>query len=178
MNAEEIIEELRLLSENDEWVFAADITDEAADIIESLQAQLKLEHGGALAAAENCLRLQGEVNDLQARLAEAKRRAEKAVEDLNALRKKSGWKCFACKYDTNYVREICAGCDYNNGNNWRWRGDAEDGENETTVAYFTLCKDNELGYVYKCASCGNEMYGYIPKYCSECGKRIVEGDAE
>ncbi len=40
MNAEEIIKELRLLSENDEWAFAADITDEAADLIESLQAQL------------------------------------------------------------------------------------------------------------------------------------------
>jgi hypothetical protein len=61
-----------------------------------------------------------------AELAKAKRRADKAVEDLNALRKKSGWKCFACKYDTNYVREVCAGCDYNNGNNWQWRGDAEE----------------------------------------------------
>lgn len=40
MNAEKIVEELRYLSENDNWAFAADITDEAADLIESLQAQL------------------------------------------------------------------------------------------------------------------------------------------
>lgn len=102
MNAEKIVKELRWLSENDEWVFAAETMAKAADIIESLQAQL----------------------------AKEKRRAEKAVEDLNALRKKSGWKCFACKYDAGYVREICAGCDYNNGNNWQWRGDAEEGDSK------------------------------------------------
>jgi hypothetical protein len=66
------------------------------------------------------------IESLQAQLAEAQRRAKMAVEDLHTLRKKSGWKCFACKYDTNYVREVCAGCDYNNGNNWQWRGDAEE----------------------------------------------------
>lgn len=99
MNAD-IVKELRWLSENDEWVFAADITDEAADLIESLQAQL----------------------------AKEKRRAERAVNDLNTLRKKSGWKCFACKYDASYVREICAGCGYND--NWQWRGDAEEGDAE------------------------------------------------
>lgn len=102
MNAEKIVEELRWLSENDEWVFAADTTDEAADLIESLQAQL----------------------------AKEKRRAERAVNDLNTLRKKSGWKCFACQYDVGYVREICAGCNYNNDDNWEWRGDAEDGDAE------------------------------------------------
>lgn len=75
-----------------------DLCNEAADIIESLQAQL----------------------------AEAQRRADAAVKDLNALRKKSRWTCFACKYDASYVREICAGCGYND--NWEWRGDAEEGE--------------------------------------------------
>jgi hypothetical protein len=39
MNAEKIVEELRYLSENDECVFTA----EAADLIESLQAQLDKE---------------------------------------------------------------------------------------------------------------------------------------
>lgn len=61
------------------------IPDKAIDLIESLQAQLELEHGGALAAAENCLRLQGEVNDLQAQLAKEKRRCrelEKALLDM------------------------------------------------------------------------------------------------
>jgi hypothetical protein len=68
------------------------------------------------------------IESLQAQLAKEKRRADRAVEDLNTLRKKSRWTCFACKYDASYVREICAGCDYNNGNNWAWRGDAEEGD--------------------------------------------------
>lgn len=113
-----------------------DLCNEAADLIESLQAQLKLEHGGALAAAENCLRLQGEVNDLQARLAKEKRRAEKAVEDL----------AFACGSQPNTSDDcsICDICKYkqNDGscpkqcfmnslgasNRWQWRGDAEEGD--------------------------------------------------
>jgi hypothetical protein len=118
MNAEKIVKELRWLSENDEWVFAAETMAEAADLIESLQAQLKLEHGGALAAAENCLRLQGEVNDLQTQLAEAKRRAEKA---LGYIKKIVG--CDDCVHndDTNY--ETCKSC--NIYDKWQWRGDAE-----------------------------------------------------
>jgi hypothetical protein len=40
MNAEEIIGELRCLSENDECVFTAEALAEAADLIESLQSQL------------------------------------------------------------------------------------------------------------------------------------------
>jgi rubrerythrin len=136
MNAEKIVKGLRWLSENDEWVFTAETMAKAADIIESLQAQL----------------------------AKEKRRADRAEKVLELI-----------KRDINEQDKI-----YIHIADYFGRGIYidEDGENETTVAYFTLCKDNELGYVYKCASCGNEMYGYIPKYCSECGKRIVEGDAE
>lgn len=36
----DIVKELRWLSENDEWVFAAETMAKAADLIESLQAQL------------------------------------------------------------------------------------------------------------------------------------------
>lgn len=43
MNAEKIVKGLRWLSENDEWVFAAETMAKAADIIESLQAQLAKE---------------------------------------------------------------------------------------------------------------------------------------
>lgn len=158
MNAEKLIEELRKVYE---YYFDSTVVHPSGLNVRMM--------------AKNCA---DKLEEMKDELAKAKRRADKAVDDLNALRKKSSWICFACKYDMNYVREVCAGCDYNNDNNWRWRGDAEEGENETTVAYFTLCKDNELGDVYKCASCGNEMYGHMPKYCSECGKRIVEGDAE
>lgn len=134
MNAEKIVKELRWLSENDEWVFAAETMAKAADIIESLQAQL----------------------------AKEKRRAEKAVKVLERI-----------KRDINEQDKI-----YIHIADYFGRGIYIDEEEGDAVAYFTLCKDNELGDVYKCASCGNEMYGNMPKYCSECGKRIVEGDAE
>jgi hypothetical protein len=164
---------------NDYQSVAARYAKTLAGLVDEMQAQLKLEHGEALAATENCLRLQGEVNDLQAQLAIARRRAEKAIADLKYIAV-----CETCKKSgvTEYPEIVVIQCEYYDSEcgcgKYEWRGDAEDGENETTVAYFTLCKDNELGYVYKCASCGNEMYRYVPKYCSECGRRIVEGDAE
>lgn len=130
MNIDETVKQLRWLSENDEWVFAAETMAKAADLIESLQAQLKLEHGGALAAAENCLRLQGEVNDLQARLAEAKRRAEKAVRDMKIIADGEIETCYFCTqhnchdcYYYLYGKEDCYRC-----NGFEWRGDAEEGE--------------------------------------------------
>jgi hypothetical protein len=94
MNAEEIIEELRCLSENEECVVTAEALAEAADLIESLQAQL----------------------------AEAKRRTEKA---LGYIKKIFG--CDECVHDdddTNY--ETCKSC--NIYDKWQWRGDVEDGE--------------------------------------------------
>ena len=51
-----------------------------------------------------------------------KRERDAAIEDLNKLRKKTGWKCEYCYYSDNYDRDICCGCEYNNDNNWKWRG--------------------------------------------------------
>jgi DNA-directed RNA polymerase subunit RPC12/RpoP len=73
-------------------------------------------------------RLQSELSRQTERAERAEKRAEAAIEDLNILRKKSGWKCFACKYDVQYIREVCAGCEYNNDNNWQWRGEENKGE--------------------------------------------------
>jgi ribosomal protein L37E len=97
------------------------------------------------------------IESLQAQLAKEKRRAEKAVKVLERI-----------KRDINEQDKI-----YIHIADYFGRGIYIDEEEGDTVAYFTLCKDNELGDVYKCASCGNEMYGNMPKYCSECGKRIV-----
>lgn len=63
MNANEIVKELRWLSENDEWVFAADITDEAADLIESLQAQLAKEKRRAEKAVKVLERIKRDINE-------------------------------------------------------------------------------------------------------------------
>lgn len=49
-----------------------------------------------------------------------------AIKDLNTLRKQSGWRCFACYFNDHYERSICIGCDYNDGNNWKWRGQKKD----------------------------------------------------
>lgn len=64
---------------------------------------------------------QGQANKV-AELELVKLERDAAVEDLNALRKKTGWKCDCCYYNDNYDRDVCGGCDYNNGNNWQWRG--------------------------------------------------------
>ena len=66
-----------------------------------------------------CLRLEAENKEL-------KRERDQAVEDLNTLRKRSDWKCEACYYNDHYNRDICTGCEYNNDNNWQWRGVQEE----------------------------------------------------
>lgn len=81
-----------------------------------------------LAAYEDTGLMPEQVAGLQADRDAWKRRAEAAVKDLNELRKKTGWKCAYCEYDTNYVREACAGCGYNNDNNWVWRGPRDGGK--------------------------------------------------
>lgn len=67
------------------------------------------------------------ISKLEAELEQVKRERDAAVKDLNALRKKTGWKCDCCHYNDNYDRDVCCGCDYNNGNNWKWRGVKEGG---------------------------------------------------
>lgn len=63
---------------------------------------------------------------LRAELDRLKRERDQAVEDLNTLRKRSDWKCEACYYNDHYNRDICTGCEYNNDNNWQWRGVQEE----------------------------------------------------
>ena len=84
---------------------AEDVLDEAATALEQLQAEND--------------RLHDELEKVDAE-------RDAAVNDLNILRKRSGWKCYACFYDDHYDRGVCAGCGYNNDNNWQWRGQKED----------------------------------------------------
>lgn len=153
MNAEKLIEELRKVYE---YYFDSTVVHPSGLNVRMM--------------AKNCA---DKLEEMKDELAKAKRRADKAVDDLNALRKKSSWICFACKYDMNYVREVCAGCDYNNDNNWRWRGDAEDGENEREAARDKGCEycDDDccprLNWHYGLA---HILPGY--KYCPMCGRKL------
>lgn len=45
--------------------------------------------------------------------------------DFRRLRIESGKVCFACKYDKEWNREVCNGCEYNNYYNWKYDKDDE-----------------------------------------------------
>ena len=77
-------------------------------------------------AADALEQLQAENDRLHDELEKVEAERDAAVNDLNILRKRSGWKCYACFYDDHYDRGVCAGCGYNNDNNWQWRGQKED----------------------------------------------------
>ncbi|MFQ7062577.1 MAG: hypothetical protein ACLRQY_07580 [[Clostridium] leptum] len=66
------------------------------------------------------------IETLESELNHLRHERDQAVEDLNTLRKRSGWKCEACYYNDHYNRDICTGCEYNNDNNWQWRGVQEE----------------------------------------------------
>ena len=66
------------------------------------------------------------IKELEAELYHLRHERDQAVEDLNTLRKRSDWKCEACYYNDHYNRDICTGCEYNNDNNWQWRGVQEE----------------------------------------------------
>lgn len=66
------------------------------------------------------------IETLESELNHLRHERDQAVEDLNTLRKRSGWKCEACYYNDHYNRDICTGCEYNNDNNWKWRGVQEE----------------------------------------------------
>lgn len=66
------------------------------------------------------------IETLESELNRLKRERDQAVEDLNTLRKRSDWKCEACYYNDHYNCDICTGCEYNNDNNWQWRGVQEE----------------------------------------------------
>lgn len=77
-------------------------------------------------AATTLEQLQAENDRLHDELEKVEAERDAAVNDLNILRKRSGWKCYACFYDNHYDRGVCAGCGYNNDNNWQWRGQKEE----------------------------------------------------
>lgn len=100
--------------------------------IEKLKDMLRNAAGGPVGiqmcqeAADALSALQAENANLHDELEKVDAERDAAVNDLNILRKRSGWKCYACFYDDHYDRGVCAGCGYNNDNNWQWRGQKED----------------------------------------------------
>ena len=100
--------------------------------IEKLKDMLRNAAGGPVGiqmcqeAADALEKLQAENDRLKDELEKVEAERDAAGNDLNILRKRSGWKCYACFYDDHYDRGVCAGCGYNNDNNWQWRGQKED----------------------------------------------------
>ena len=139
---EELVELLRMRAA----LIDSDLDNQAANAIEILEA---LAQNGQSAIDTN-KRLADKIRMLKAKLDQAeetldfcrtkdaeiirlgqernrlKRERDQAVEDLNTLRKRSDWKCEACYYNDHYNRDICTGCEYNNDNNWQWRGVQEE----------------------------------------------------
>jgi hypothetical protein len=106
-------------------VYAATGMAPERDIRTMSQAVIKLRRAAALISA-----FAHNYETMRADRDAWRKRAEAAEADLNVLRKKSGWKCYACYYDSHYSRDVCAGCGYNNDNNWRWRGPDGGGEDK------------------------------------------------
>ena len=100
--------------------------------IEKLKDMLRNAAGGPVGiqmcqeAADALEQLQAENERLKDELEKVEAERDAAVNDLNILRKRSGWKCYACFYDDHYDRGVCAGCGYNDDNNWQWRGQKEE----------------------------------------------------
>lgn len=100
--------------------------DDAADAIEKLIFKYNFAN---MTKKETDIALKNEFLKslrLEAENKQLRRERDQAVEDLNTLRKRSGWKCEACYYNDHYNRDICTGCEYNNDNNWKWRGVQEE----------------------------------------------------
>ena len=103
--------------------------DDAANVIEKLIFKYNFVN---MTKKEADIALKNEFlrsSKLEAENKQLRRERDQAVEDLNTLRKRSGFKCEACYYSDHYSRDVCIGCEYNNDNNWKWRGVQEE-ENE------------------------------------------------
>lgn len=118
--AAEAIKILEALAQNGQS--AIDTNKRLADKIRMLKAKLDQ----AKEALDFCRTKDAEIIRLGQERNRLKRERDQAVEDLNTLRKRSGWKCEACYYNDHYNRDICTGCEYNNDNNWQWRGVQEE----------------------------------------------------
>ena len=114
--AAEAIKILEALAQNGQS--AIDTNKRMADKIRMLKAKLDQ----AKEALDFCRTKDAEIIRLGQERNRLKRERDQAVEDLNTLRKRSDWKCEACYYNDHYNRDICTGCEYNNYNNWQWRG--------------------------------------------------------
>lgn len=118
--AAEAIKILEALAQNGQS--AIDTNKRLADKIRMLKAKLDQ----AEEALDFCRTKDAEIIRLGQERNRLKRERDQAVEDLNTLRKRSDWKCEACYYNDHYNRDICTGCEYNNDNNWQWRGVQEE----------------------------------------------------
>lgn len=118
--AAEAIKILEALAQNGQS--AIDTNKRLADKIRMLKAKLDQ----AEETLDFCRTKDAEIIRLGQERNRLKRERDQAVEDLNTLRKRSGWKCEACYYNDHYNRDICTGCEYNNDNNWKWRGVQEE----------------------------------------------------
>lgn len=118
--AAEAIEILEALAQNGQS--AIDTNKRLADKIRMLKAKLDQ----AEETLDFCRTKDAEIIRLGQERNRLKRERDRAVEDLNTLRKRSDWKCEACYYNDHYNRDICTGCEYNNDNNWQWRGVQEE----------------------------------------------------
>ena len=118
--AAEAIKILEALAQNGQS--AIDTTKRLADKIRMLKAKLDQ----AEETLDFCRTKDAEIIRLGQERNRLKRERDQAVEDLNTLRKRSDWKCEACYYNDHYNRDICTGCEYNNDNNWQWRGVQEE----------------------------------------------------
>lgn len=118
--AAEAVEILEALAQNGQS--AIDTNKRLADKIRMLKAKLDQ----AEETLDFCRTKDAEIIRLGQERNRLKRERDQAVEDLNTLRKRSDWKCEACYYNDHYNRDICTGCEYNNDNNWQWRGVQEE----------------------------------------------------
>lgn len=125
MDMEKLIEQLsaRGLGNGTSLGYHSGLLDEAATALSTLRAENE-----KLRAELERVRYEKDkaIETLSDNLRAAYQSRDAAIKDLNTLRKQSGWRCFACYFNDHYERSICIGCDYNDGNNWKWRGQKKD----------------------------------------------------
>ncbi len=153
MNADEVIKALRNDSHFGCPVWhekCTQLNESAADIIESLQAQLawlrneyaeyRTAHDQYVLEVDKRIskicgeaaRYQINILSLSKQLTASQRRERAAVEWIQAFTESIDQPCLACKYNTDspVCSQICGGCGPMGSDSckWEWRGDAEEGE--------------------------------------------------
>ena len=123
--ADEIVKALRWLAKDTEFVFAAENLNDAADLIESMQAEVTKWKERHNQAALNFQQENRENAKLQAQLSASQRREKAAVEGLEHLMEDqydNAWICDHCAKKPA-IGETCKEC------NPKWNGpQAEKGE--------------------------------------------------